>query len=83
MIPKLAMAILVAVVLAFPTPAASSEKHKTKFYNFDEILINGKVKRPQTLWVDTRQKAKFDRLLKLHKDMLPRLMDTRRDRVFK
>ncbi len=52
---------------------------KTKFYNFDDLLINGQYKKPQVLYTDARQKVKFERLLKLKKDFLPKLRDTQRD----
>ena len=56
---------------------------KTKFYNFDDLLINGKIKKPQVLWTDARQKVKFNRLLKLKKDFIPKLKQTRKDPVLK
>ena len=52
---------------------------KTKFYNFDELLINGQYKKPQVLYTDARQKVKFERLLKLKKDFLPKLKKTQKD----
>ena len=51
----------------------------TKFYNFDDLLINGKVRKPQVLYTDARQKVKFERLLKLKKDFLPKLIGTKKD----
>ena len=52
---------------------------KIKFYNFDDLLIDGKVKKPQVLYTDARQKVKFNRLLKLKKDLIPRLKGTKKD----
>ncbi len=57
--------------------------HKTKFYNFDELLIDGKIKKPQVLYTDTRQKVRFARLLKLKKDFIPKLKETRKDATLK
>ena len=56
---------------------------KTKFYNFDDLLIDGKVRKPQVLYTDARQKVKFERLLKLKKDFIPKLKDTAKDPVLK
>jgi hypothetical protein len=56
---------------------------KTKFYNFDDLLINGEYKKPKSLWIDARQKAKFEKLLKLKKDFLPNLQNTRKDPVLR
>tara|TARA_B100000242_G_scaffold223654_1_gene164381 strand:- start:276 stop:518 length:243 start_codon:yes stop_codon:yes gene_type:complete len=66
--------IFASNVLANPKPAT-----KTKFYNFDDLLINGEYKKPQILYTDSRQKVRFERLLKLKKDFLPKLKNTQRD----
>ena len=52
---------------------------KTKFYNFDDLLINGEYKKPQVLYTDARQKVKFEKLLNLKKDFLPKLKSTNKD----
>ncbi len=52
---------------------------KTKFYNFDDLLINGEYRKPQVLYTDARQKVKFEKLLKLKKDFLPKLKSTKQD----
>ena len=69
------------MILAMPTNVSSKPKTntKTKFYNFDDLLINGQYKKPQVLYTDARQKVKFERLLKLKKDMLPLLNETAKD----
>ena len=51
----------------------------TKFYNFDDLLINGKYRRPQVFYTDSDQRVKFERLLKLKKDFLPKLKNTEKD----
>jgi len=71
-------AILLVIICA-PLSAWADSNAKTKFYNFDELLIDGKIQRPKVLWTDTRQKAKFEKLLKLRKDLIPRLKATARD----
>lgn len=76
------MLLLAGLVLA-PTLAAAQdagdEKVKTKFYNFDDLLIDGQYKKPDVLFTDARQKAQFERLLKLKKDFLPSLKATAKD----
>ena len=52
---------------------------KTKFYDFDDLLINGEYKKPQIMYTDTQTKVKFERLLKLKKDFVQKLRDTKRD----
>ena len=79
--------LLIFVAIAFLASQALSNPPvpgaKTKFYNFDDLLINGKVKKPQVLWIDKRQKVKFERLLKLKRDFLENLRDTRKDPILR
>ena len=56
---------------------------KSKFYDFSEQLIDGEIKKPTALYTDSRQKVKFDRLLKLKKSFIPELFKTAKERVFK
>ena len=70
----------IIAALLLPTLAYTQNKDvKTKFYNFDDLLINGEYKKPQVLYIDSHQKVRFERLLKLKKDFLPRLKETRRE----
>ena len=74
----------IALSLLLPAAAMAQEGGggddvKTKFYNFDDLLIDGQYKKPQVLYTDARQKVKFERLLKLKKDFLPKLKATAKD----
>lgn len=71
--------LFVFAMLAFPSLSWGNPAPKTKFYNFDDLLINGEYKKPQILYTDSRQKVKFERLLKLKKDFLPKLKSTQKD----
>jgi len=83
------MRILLAllIVFSFSLEAAAGppggEAARTKFYDFGDMLINGEIKKPTSLYTDVRQKAKFDRLLKLKKSFMNKLMNTAREKVFK
>jgi len=66
-------------LLLFLVPLTSNSQQKTKFYNFDDLLINGEYKKPQILYTDVKQKVKFEKLLKLKKDFLPKLKATNKD----
>lgn len=69
-----------ACLVSYPLiGTAKDTKNTTKFYNFDDLLINGEYKKPQVLYTDSRQKVKFERLLKLKKDFLPKLQQTQKD----
>tara|TARA_Y100000310_G_scaffold117207_1_gene115960 strand:+ start:648 stop:923 length:276 start_codon:yes stop_codon:yes gene_type:complete len=56
---------------------------KAKFYDFSEQLIDGQVRKPQALYMDVRQAAKFKRLLRLKRSFMKELFDTARLPVFK
>jgi hypothetical protein len=72
--------VIILLILLTPSASFSNPRSiKTKFYNFDDLLINGEYKKPQVLYTDARQKVKFERLLKLKKDFLPKLKNTQRD----
>ena len=64
-------------------PQALSKTPKSKFYDFNEQIIDGEIKKPTTLYMDSREKVKFDRLMKLKKSFLPKLFATAKERVFK
>ena len=64
-------------------PPKTNAPAKTKFYDFNDMLIDGQVKKPQALYIDHKQKVKFERLLKLKKSFLPKLMSTAKDPAFR
>ena len=68
--------IIFLIFLPFFTANATP---KTKFYDFDDLLINGEYKKPQIMYTDTQTKVKFERLLKLKKDFLKKLRQTEKD----
>ena len=63
--------------------ATVAKKPKSKFYDFNEQIIDGERKKPTTLYLDSREQVRFDRLLKLKKSFLPKLFTTAKERVFK
>ena len=63
--------------------AAVAKQPKSKFYDFNEQIIDGEIKKPTTLYTNARQQVKFDRLMKLKKNFLPKLFATAKERVFK
>ena len=75
--------LAILLLLAFPVNSAPITDAKIKFYNFDDMLIDGKVKKPQILWIDSKQKIKFQKLLKLKKDFIPKLKGTVKDPALK
>ncbi len=75
-------ALIFLLTLAITSANVSAEP-KTKFYDFDDLLINGEYKKPQVMYMDTQAKVRFERLLKLKKDFLQNLRDTKRDKALR
>ena len=74
---------LLLLILFIPLTVNAKPPTKSKFYDFSEQLIDGEIKKPTALYTDSRQKVKFDRLLKLKKSFIPQLFNTAKERVFK
>ena len=68
--------VIFALILPFLVHA---DPPKTKFYDFDDLLINGEYKKPQVLYIDNQAKVRFERLFRIEKNFLPKLRDTKRD----
>jgi hypothetical protein len=62
------------IILAISMPVFG--KSKAKFYDFSDQLIDGNIKKPSTIFMESRVRAKFDKLLKLKKSFIPRLLMT-------
>lgn len=76
--------VVLAVTVAVLGAAGSAvAEEKSKFYDFSDQLIDGEIKKPTTLVLDVRQRAKFDKLLKLKKSFRPALLDTAKERLLK
>ena len=61
-------------ILFISTPVFA--KSKAKFYDFSDQLIDGNIKKPSTIFMESRVRAKFNKLLKLKKSFIPRLLMT-------
>lgn len=75
--------VLIILLSLVATHTRAKPPARSKFYDFSEQLIDGEIKRPTTLYTDSRQKVKFDRLLRLKKSFMPQLFKTAKERVFK
>ncbi len=76
---------LVIIIIIFSSIAHTKppSRDRSKFYDFSEQLIDGKIRKPTTLYVSARERARFDRLLSLKKSFLPKLFETNKHKVFK
>jgi hypothetical protein len=50
----------------------------TRFYDFDDLLIDGEFRKPATLYTRALKSPRFERLLRLQKSFLPELLQTAR-----
>lgn len=65
-----------------PTPGAK-KRLKEKFYNFDDMLIDGEYKKPNAILFTARDKVKFKRLLNLRRSFIPIILTSDRERALK
>ena len=70
-----------AIMLMSASVFAQDGETRTKFYNFDDMLIDGQLKTPDLLRQGARDKAKFNRLLELKKSFLPKIRETAEERT--
>jgi|TARA_R110000851_G_scaffold136614_2_gene272236 hypothetical protein len=77
------IAFLMLVWVGAWTSTAYAKDIKSKFYDFNEQLIDGQIKKPTILYTSVREKTKFDRLLRLKKSFLNKLFKTSKEKVFK
>ena len=75
-------ALTLAIAGLMPAAAAFADD-KAKFYDFSDQLIDGEIKKPTTLYMESRQRARFDKLLKLKKSFRPTLIESAKERTLK
>jgi hypothetical protein len=68
--------LIFALILPF---FAAEATPKTKFYNFDDLVINGEYKKPQIMYNDTQAKVRFKKLFNIKKNFITRVQDSKRD----
>ena len=67
---------LVVVAITLFASTALAQQPKSKFYDFGEQVIDGEIKKPTALYVDSKKKVRFERLLKLKKSFISSLNDS-------
>lgn len=85
---KRTLAVLVATAFAgslFATASAFAAKkdQSSKFYDFSDQLIDGDVRKPPTIVMETRRRAKFEKLLSLKKSFRQAMIDSSREPILK
>ena len=77
------VAIFLTLFIMLGNEAMGQTKPKSKFYDFGAQIIDGEIKKPTTLYTDSKKKVQFGRLFKLKKSFIPDLMTTSKERTFK
>ena len=80
---RLIITVIIFSFFYFTAIASPPKKQRSKFYDFNEQLIDGEIRKPTTTYTDARQKAKFERLLKLKKSFMNSLFETSKYKIFK
>ncbi len=75
--------IIFIILILNITGIVLAKQPKAKFYDFNDQIIDGEIKRPTTLYTDAREKVRFERLLRLKKSFMNDLFDTAKERVFR
>jgi hypothetical protein len=79
---KKLLALLITVSFLITTPVFAKSP-KVKFYDFQEQLIDGDIKKPTTIYTDAKVQVRFERLLSLKKSFISALLQSSKERVFK
>lgn len=74
---------LLVIVTLFLVTNVIAGSPRAKFYDFNDQLIDGEIKKPSTLYTDARERVKFNRLLRLKKSFMKELFSSSKEKVFK
>jgi hypothetical protein len=79
----LVVSVFVISVILFYAATACSKPKKARFYDFSDQLINGEIKKPAAIYMESRSRAKFKKLLSLKKSFRQTLIKTNQDPILK
>jgi len=68
----------VALMLLIASGATAAERDTAKFIEFTGTVVDGRVAKPATMYMEAHQRAVFGRLLTLKKSWREALADTAR-----
>ena len=75
--------IFIIVLLTLSFSSIATPPKKSKFYDFGDQMIDGEIKKPTGQYINSRDRARFDRLLSLKKSFLPKMFLTSKEKIFK
>ena len=73
---------MMAIIMFYHVNVHAKSK-EARFYDFSDQLIDGYVKKPSTIWMESRSRAKFVKLLSLKKSFRARLILSGKDPILK
>jgi len=79
---KIVFAVILGLFCCSYGHAKPKKNSKIRFYDFSDQLIDGKLRKPSTLYIESRKRAKFHRLLSLKKSFRQALIDSAKDPAF-
>ena len=74
---------LIAALLILSFAVTAAPPKKSKFYDFGDQMIDGEIKKPTGQYINSRERARFDRLLNLKKSFLPKMYLSAKEKIFK
>jgi hypothetical protein len=74
------VALALAAVMAAPVMAKPT---KARFYDFSDQLIDGEVKKPTAIYMESRARAKFAKLLRLKKSFKQAMINSSKEPILK
>ncbi len=80
---RVSLAFTAFALTAVAVNPAMAKDAKSRFYDFSDQLIDGDVKKPSTIWMESRTRAKFEKLLKLKKSFRQAMIDTSKEPILK
>ena len=78
-----ATSVIIAIILFFHVNTTEAKSKKARFYDFSDQLINGEIKKPATIYMEARARAKFAKLLRLKKSFRQTLIKSNKDPILK
>tara|TARA_Y100000593_G_C4258610_1_gene310979 strand:+ start:229 stop:504 length:276 start_codon:yes stop_codon:yes gene_type:complete len=75
--------LIIAFILFFHVNVTQAKGKKARFYDFSDQLINGEIKKPAAIYMESRARAKFAKLLRLKKSFREALIKTNQDPILK
>ena len=75
----LALTILIPVGVAFAQDAPEGGDVQTRFYDFNDMLIDGEFMRPEGLFTRARDRARFQRLLNLRREFMEEIEESAKE----